>query len=178
MIILVVAAVIVAAATAYAIWAMGQERRIETTVRLDARANEVWAVLTDFPAYGEWNPFLTAVSGLLAEDERLDATFTQANGKTSRFRPRVLRVSPARQIRWLGKLGPGGLFDGEHYFVLAPQEDGTTVLTHGERFTGVLVPLLGRLLADTEQGFTAMNDALAARLAALGDGPDGDALDD
>jgi hypothetical protein len=167
LIVLIVAAVIVAAATAYAIWAMGQERRIETTVHLDARANEVWAVLTDFPAYGEWNPFITAISGLLAEDERLEAVFLQPNGKKAAFRPRVLRVSPARQIRWLGKLGPGGLFDGEHYFVLEPQSDGTTVLTHGERFTGVLVPLMSSLLADTERGFTAMNNALEARLKAV-----------
>ncbi|THV30317.1 SRPBCC domain-containing protein [Glycomyces paridis] len=144
---------------------MAQEHRIETTAHLDARANEVWAVLTDFPAYGEWNPFLTAIAGLLAEDERLDVTLTRPGGKVDRFRPRVLRVSPARQIRWLGRLGPGGLFDGEHYFVLEPQPDGTTVLTHGERFTGVLVPLMKSALADTEQGFTAMNEALAARLS-------------
>jgi hypothetical protein len=164
-IILVVAAVIVAAATAYVIWGMSQERRIETTAHYDARANEVWAVLADFPAYGEWNPFVTQIAGLLAEDERLDVTLAQPNGKVNRFRPKVIRVSPARQIRWLGKLGPGGLFDGEHYFVLEPQADGTTALTHGERFTGVLVPLLKGLLADTERGFTSMNEALEARLA-------------
>ena len=89
--------------------------------------------------------------------------------KTAKFRPRVLRVSPARQIRWLGKLGPGGFFDGEHYFVLEPQADGTTVLTHGERFTGVLVPVMKSMLADTEQGFNAMNNALEGRLKLLGD---------
>jgi len=165
----IIAAAIIAAATAYSLWALGQEQRVETTAHLDARANEVWAVLTDFPAYGEWNPFITAISGVLAEDDRLDVTFQQPNGKTSRFRPRVLRVSPARQIRWLGKLGPGGLFDGEHYFVLEPQTDGTTVLTHGERFTGVLVPLMKSLLADTEQAFRSMNAALEARLKTLGE---------
>ncbi|NUQ89251.1 MAG: SRPBCC domain-containing protein [Glycomyces artemisiae] len=137
---------------------------METTAHLEARANEVWAVLTDFPAYGEWNPFIREISGLLAEDERLETTFVQGNGKPMTFRPRVLRVSPARQIRWLGKLGPGGLFDGEHYFVLEPQQDGTTVLTHGERFTGILVPLMARTLGDTERGFASMNEALAARL--------------
>lgn len=167
MIFFIIAAAIIAAATAYGLWALGQEQRIETTVHLDARANEVWAVLTDFPAYGEWNPFITEISGLLAEDERLEATFVQPNGKTTRFRPRVLRVSPARQIRWLGKLGPGGLFDGEHYFVLEPQTDGSTVLTHGERFTGVLVPVMQSLLADTEQGFASMNTALEARLKSI-----------
>lgn len=169
MIFFIIAAAIVAAATAYSLWALGQEQRIETTAHLDARANEVWAVLTDFPAYGEWNPFITAISGVLAEDDRLDVTFQQPNGKTTRFKPRVLRVSPARQIRWLGKLGPGGLFDGEHYFVLEPQADGTTVLTHGERFTGVLVPLMKSLLADTDQAFRSMNAALEARLKTLGD---------
>lgn len=169
MIFFIIAAAIIAAATAYSLWALGQEQRVETTAHLDARANEVWAVLTDFPAYGEWNPFITAISGVLAEDDRLDVTFQQPNGKTSRFRPRVLRVSPARQIRWLGKLGPGGLFDGEHYFVLEPQTDGTTVLTHGERFTGVLVPLMKSLLADTEQAFRSMNAALEARLKTLGE---------
>lgn len=167
MIFFVIAAAIIAAATAYGLWALGQEHRIETVVRLDARANEVWAVLTDFPAYGEWNPFITEISGLLAEDDRLAVALLQSNGKTARFRPRVLRVSPARQIRWLGKLGPGGLFDGEHYFVLEPQTDGTTVLTHGERFTGVLVPLMTSTLADTEQRFNAMNSALEARLKSL-----------
>lgn len=170
MIFFVIAAAIIAAATAYGLWALGQEHRIETTVHLDARANEVWAVLTDFPAYGEWNPFITEVSGLLAEDERLAVALLQSNGKTSRFRPRVLRVSPARQIRWL-ELVPsvpfGGFFTGEHYFVLEPQADGTTVLTHGERFTGVLVPLMKSQLADTEQGFNAMNSALEARLKSL-----------
>jgi len=165
----IIAAAIIAAATAYSLWALGQEERVETTAHLDARANEVWAVLTDFPAYGEWNPFITEISGLLAEDERLEAAFQQPNGKTTRFKPRVLRVSPARQIRWLGKLGPGGLFDGEHYFVLEPQSDGTTVLTHGERFTGVLVPLMKSLLADTEQAFNSMNAALEGRLKTLDD---------
>lgn len=169
MIFFIIAAAIIAAATAYGLWAIGQEHRIETTVHLDARANEVWAVLTDFPAYGEWNPFITEISGLLAEDERLETSFLQPNGKTTKFRPRVLRVSPARQIRWLGKLGPGGLFDGEHYFVLEPQTDGSTVLTHGERFTGVLVPVMKSLLADTEQGFASMNSALEARLKSVED---------
>jgi hypothetical protein len=166
-IILVVAAVIVAAVTAYAIWAGGKEHRIETTAHLDARANEVWAVLTDFPAYGEWNPFITEISGLLAEDERLAVVSVQGSGKPLAFKPRVLRVSPARQIRWLGRLGPGGLFDGEHYFVLEPQPDGSTALTHGERFTGILVPLMAKTLVDTERGLTSMNEALETRLKSV-----------
>lgn len=142
------------------------QRRIETAVEYGAPAHEVWAVLTDFASFGEWNPFIVALSGQLAEGERLEATLKRPDGKPMRFRPQVLRVSPARQIRWLGRVGPGGLFDGEHYFVLEPAEDGTTRMVHGERFTGLLVPFMGSLIAETEQSFEAMNAALGERLTA------------
>lgn len=141
------------------------ERRVETTAEFGAPAHEVWAVLTDFPAYGEWNPFMVEISGQLAEGDQLEVAFKQQSGKLMRFRPRVLRVSPARQIRWLGRLGPGGLFDGEHYFVLEPTEDGSTRMVHGERFTGLLVPLMKKMIAETAESFEAMNEALGERLA-------------
>jgi hypothetical protein len=161
---LIIVALIVVAIAAYCVWAMRQDRRVEHTVAIPAPAHEVWAVLTDFPSYGEWNPVVTAIEGVLAEGERLAVTATGPGGRTNSFRPLVLRVSPARQIRLLARLGPGGLFDGEHYFVLEPQEDGTTRLTQGERFTGVLLPMMNRVVADSEQDFIAVNEAVIARV--------------
>ncbi|HEU5128773.1 MAG TPA: SRPBCC domain-containing protein [Glycomyces sp.] len=157
---------IAVAVAAYCVWALRRDRRTETAARLDAPAHEVWAVLTDFGSYGEWNPLFTAVSGQLAEDERLDVTRAQEGGKPRRLRPAVLRVSPARQIRWLDRLGPGGCFDREHYLVLEPQEDGTTLLTHGERVTGVLLPVLSGRLDGAAADLEAMNAALAERVGA------------
>ncbi|GAB3655326.1 SRPBCC family protein [Glycomyces tarimensis] len=165
MILLIILLAVVALIAGYCVWALRQDRRIETSARIDAPPHKVWSVLTDFPAYGQWNPFITAISGTLAEGERLDVTLTRSDGKVQRFKPAVLRVSPARQIRWLGRLGPGGLFDGEHYFVLEPQQDGSTLLTHGERFTGVLVPAMSGMLADTAKAFESMNSALVERVA-------------
>jgi hypothetical protein len=49
---------------------------------------------------------------------------------------------PGRELRWLDKLGAGGIVDGEHFFVLTPNADGTTRLTHGETFSGALVALV------------------------------------
>jgi hypothetical protein len=37
---------------------------------------------------------------------------------------------------------------------------GTTIFTHGEEFSGVLVPLLSGLLKKTEESFIQMNEAL------------------
>jgi hypothetical protein len=54
------------------------------------------------------------------------------------------------------------IFAGEHYFLLDRTAEGSTQLTHGERFTGLLAPFImrGRTLAATAQGFVAMNEAL------------------
>ncbi len=163
---LIIAVPIAVAIAVYCVWAMRREHRIETTSHLDAPAHEVWAVLTDFASYGEWNPFITAISGRPAEDERLDIVLARPNGRRRRVRPTVIRVSPARQFRWFSRLGPGGLFDGEHYFVLEPQEDGTTRLTHGERFTGVLAPVMAGPLGQAATGVEAMDTALAERIGA------------
>jgi hypothetical protein len=77
-----------------------------------------------------------------------------------RFRPLVLRVERGRELRWKGKLLLPGLFDGEHYFMLEPGAGGVE-LRHGERFTGLLVPLLRKSLdGATRAGFVAMNEAL------------------
>ena len=50
-----------------------------------------------------------------------------------------------------------GLFDGEHGFRLGAQAEGT-LLVHEERFSGVLVPFVRRMLeTSTRAGFEAMN---------------------
>ena len=55
-----------------------------------------------------------------------------------------------------------GLFDGEHAFMLEPRPGGCR-LRHEETFRGLLVPLFGGVLADTERGFAAFNAALKRR---------------
>ena len=57
------------------------------------------------------------------------------------FKPEVLVATPNKELRWLGKLGLHGIFDGEHFFVLTTNGDGTTRLNHGERFSGALIAL-------------------------------------
>lgn len=72
-------------------------------------------------------------------------------------------MDPQKELRWRGSLPIPGLFVGEHYFVLEPTAEGGTRLVHGENFTGLLVPLVGGMLADTEEGFKLMNTALKER---------------
>ena len=83
------------------------------------------------------------------------------------FKPRLLVFAPRKELRWKGQLWVPGVFDGEHYFELTETSAGVR-LAQGELFTGLLVPLLSRgsMLAGTERGFAAMNQALKARTEA------------
>ena len=91
-------------------------------------------------------------------------TISPAAGKAMSFRPRVLVAEPGRELRWLGRVLLPGLLDGEHSFTLEPVAGGTR-LTQAERFSGALVPLVGRAL-DVGDDFAAMNDALRVRAEA------------
>lgn len=136
------------------------ERRIETTIEINAPAERVWAVLTDFARQPSWNPFITAISGALAPGARLSVTIAPPGRSAMRFRPTLLTVRPGRELRWRGRLFIPGVFDGEHYFLLEPLSAGRTRFIQGEKFSGLLVGFVSGALAATEAGFNAMNAAL------------------
>src|SRR4051812_12439775 len=102
------------------------------------------------------------LSGRLAPGERLTVT-VRPGTRTMTFRPTVLAVLDGALIRWRGRLGLPGLFDGEHELRLEPTADGGTRYVQRETFTGLLVPVMRRVLDDTASGFAAMNAALRDR---------------
>jgi hypothetical protein len=91
---------------------------------------------------------------------KLRVSIQPPGGKGMSFSPRILRLSPNREFRWKGKLGIKGIFDGEHYFILEENGPDETTFTHGEKFSGILLPLIGSALKDTAKGFTLMNESL------------------
>ncbi|MCL3859602.1 SRPBCC domain-containing protein [Actinotalea sp. K2] len=135
-----------------------------TTIDIDAGPQAVWDVLTDFPAYPEWNPFMDRIDGTAEAGSRLVVHLAGRGGRGTTFRPRLLVATPGEELSWIGRLGPGGLFDGLHSFVLTVKPDGTTRLTHSERFTGILVTLFKGATANSHAGFTAFNEALRRRV--------------
>jgi hypothetical protein len=139
------------------------ERRIETDIEIDASPKRVWALLTNFARMPDWNPFIRSISGNLAQGAQLSVLIAPPGKPGMRFKPTVLSVRPERELRWLGRVLISGLFDGEHYFLLEPIEEGRTRLTQGEKFSGLLVGLLSGTLPATEAGFKAMNAALKRR---------------
>ena len=140
-------------------------RTIETHIRIDASPSKVWSILTDFSAMPSWNPFITAISGAVSPGSRLSVTIAPPGQAAVTFTPTVLTATPGCELRWQGSVLSRWIFAGEHYFLLEPTSDGATRLTHGERFSGMLAPLImrGQALTATKSGFVAMNEALRQR---------------
>ena len=140
---------------------------LETTIDIEAPAARVWQLLTDVAAYPEWNPFIRRISGELAPGARPTVRLQPLGGRGISLRPTVLAVAPNGELRWRGRLGLPGLFDGEHSFTIEPLGAGRVRFTQREVFTGLLVPLVARALdRGTRYGFEAMNAALKARAEA------------
>jgi hypothetical protein len=143
-------------------------RSIETAVEIGAPPAQVWQVVTAIDSYPEWNPFIRSLEGELHVGARLRVRIEPPNARGITLRPKLVAFTPNTELRWLGRLGLPRVFDGEHRFELEALDGGRrTRFVHAERFNGVLVPLLGSLLANTEAGFAAMNEALRERVETM-----------
>jgi hypothetical protein len=135
-------------------------KKIETEIIINTDISTVWNVLTDFDNHPNWNPFIKSIQGIKSVGERLTVAIKPPEGNGMTFRPVVLKYEPNKDFRWKGKLGIKGIFDGEHFFILEKLNENQTKFIHGEKFSGILVALMGGALDKTKEGFQLMNEAL------------------
>ncbi|HOZ62362.1 MAG TPA: SRPBCC domain-containing protein [Smithellaceae bacterium] len=135
-------------------------KQIETEIWIDANPEKVWSLLTDFENHPRWNPFITSIHGEKKIGGQLTVSIKPPGGNGMTFKPIVTSFKENTEFRWKGKLGIQGIFDGEHYFQLVGQENNRTKLVHGEQFSGILVPFMGKALDKTKEGFELMNKSL------------------
>ena len=133
-------------------------------IDIEAPASRVWQVLTDFSSYPEWNPFIRRISGQPKEGRRLKVYIELPRSRGRLFRPKVLKATPPRELRWLGRLLIPGLFDGDHLFTIERLGSSRVRFVQREIFSGLFVSFLIRdLEAKIRSGFEQMNQALKIR---------------
>ena len=135
-------------------------KNIQTEILINTDITKVWDVLMNFDGYPKWNPFITSISGEPKLGNRLTVSINPPGGKGMTFKPNILTLESNKEFRWKGKLGINGIFDGEHYFILESVDKDITKFIHGEKFSGLLVPLVGKMLDKTQKGFQLMNESI------------------
>lgn len=137
--------------------------KITTEIIINASLDKVWLVLTNFKNYPNWNPFILSIEGEMKVGKKLEVIIKSSKNKSMKFRPTVINMQLARELRWKGKFLSRGVLDGEHYFTLENIDSNTTKFIHGENFTGILVGLFRKQLMATRNSFILMNKAIKAK---------------
>lgn len=163
-IVLTVVAAVVVALGGYSVWALTHPTTLRTEIEIDASADRVWQVLADREEYPGWNPFIVRSTGDLVVGKTITNVLKDGDGKETTFTPELLEADPGKELRWIGKVWIGGIFDGEHSFTIEDAGQGRVRFVQEEKFRGVAVPFMkGWLESKIQPQFEAMNRALATR---------------
>ncbi|HEX8654264.1 MAG TPA: SRPBCC domain-containing protein [Allosphingosinicella sp.] len=139
--------------------------RIATEALIPHPRERVWAVLTDFARYPEWNPLVLEAEGPLATGAHLRLLISRpdGSGKRDNLSARIVELEAPARLAWRGSIPL--LFTGRHWFALDDAPGGTR-LRHGEEMSG-LIPLIGgaRMAVSYRPGYERFNAALVARVA-------------
>jgi hypothetical protein len=97
-------------------------KELHSEIEIQASAERVWQLLTDFASFPQWNPFMRRASGEATPGAQLEVHLQPSGTRGMTFNPTVLKAEPGRELRWLGHLRIPGLFDGEHILIIEPLE--------------------------------------------------------
>lgn len=134
--------------------------KIMTEIEINAPIEKVWAILTDFPSYPSWNPFIRNIAGEFRFGNRLTITICPPGDKEMKFKPKIINVD-TYEFSWLGRLLFPWIFDGLHQFKLEKITDHKTRFIHNENFTGLISKMIFNNIGESAiAGFEKMNQAL------------------
>jgi hypothetical protein len=142
-------------------------REIVTQAVLPFGRDQVWSVLTDFRAYGDWNPLNVAAEGIAAKGAWVRTTFIDPGhpGRTITQDVRIVAAEAPSRLEWVGTVPL--LFRGQHFFELSGS-GSVTEMRHGERLSGLIPRLWGnRRIEQQRLAYETMNSALLKRLGFL-----------
>ncbi len=135
-----------------------------TTFPVAASASTVWAILTDFERYGDWNPSLPSISGELRPGAEVALTLGMPGRPSPKVKARLGQVETDRRLTWDGNAGADWLFAGHREFVIDEQADDTVLFTHVEDVRGALFPIFRAVMGSAiQRSHDAFNDALRTR---------------
>ena len=142
---------------------------VRTQIEIDAPRSTVFAVLTDFERYPDWNPYHIHVavedSGPIRVGAPLEVTVRRPDGVVVEVpHVEVLAFERDRLLVWGG--GLSGIFRGEHVFRLEDGANAGTRLIHDETFSGLFVGFADLPPAVLTAGYEGMNRALKAHVEA------------
>ena len=131
---------------------------------IDAPRDRVWATVTDFASYEEWNPYVTSASGAASEGGELRLRVETPGSSAEDVTVRVLTARFERKLRWEDRFVLPGLRDEEVTIRVLKLTPGRVRLFETVRMEGLIAPFAD--LEATKRGLELMAAALERRAEA------------
>ncbi len=138
-------------------------KTFESNITIHAAPETIWTILTDAPAYPQWNPTVDKVEGTIEHGQKIKVFAKISPGRA--FPVKVSEFRPREKMVWSSGM-PLGLFKGERTFTLTPGADGSVEFAMREVFSGLLSPLIERSIPDLKPEFDRFADALKRKAEA------------
>ena len=136
--------------------------RFDLRNRIDAPAERVWDVLSDFSQYAEWNPLFAFAEGSLANGSRVNLTLRPPSGWRVRLRGRIVRMETGREFVLQAHTPVRGFCRFRSEFRIEPE--GEAVRFHHSQVYGGLLPFVARgQRSKMRDGCFALNLAVKRR---------------
>lgn len=136
-------------------------------MEIAASADRVWAVLTEFERYPDWNPYILRLETDRQPGSRITLRIVQPNWKKPlTLHPRLTNLDDRyREVRWEGRVGIPLIFDTNHWIRVERIEDDRSRVVQAERFSGLFSSLLpSSARRATKLAFRLMAKALRERV--------------
>jgi hypothetical protein len=141
---------------------------IDESVEIGASADVVWRVLTDFAAYGEWNPFALECRTTLRPGDPIDMLVALTGSRPRRQREFIRSHTPGTEFSYTMKPVPLGALHSLRTQTVTPVgEDRCRYDSHFE-LAGWLHPVVVATLGPAmRRGFAGMTAGLRDRAEKL-----------
>lgn len=137
----------------------------EGRVDIDASPEQVWTVLTDFPEYPIWNPFIYPVRGTPRPGTLLEITLHPETGSVT-YEATVVTAVPSRELSWTGQVLSAGIYAITISFTIEPLQGNGARLEAHESGKG-MAPVSWLVGGDIQRGLDQMMKALRNRVELL-----------
>jgi hypothetical protein len=141
--------------------------KVSSDIPLEATPDQVWAVLTDFASYPEWNPLIKAASGTPTPQGHIEVTVGYLGSDLLTGSAEVTGWVPGKYFSFVIRKGPNWWYQEEHIFRIKEKDSGKIVFYNEIYATGLSLRF-GRKNASHRMRYAVdqMNEALQDRLKA------------
>ena len=140
---------------------------INHEIEIDAPASSVWAVITDFDSYPQWNPFVVSAKSSLKPGEPIDMK-VKLLGPVQRQVEIILDVEEGKGFRYCMKPFPFGALSSERSHNIIDLGDDRCRYQSHFHLQGWMMPLVRGLMRPAlHRGFGGMSEAIKQRAESL-----------